>query len=179
MSKQQLELFSASANKSTNHSAPMLRMALIQFFLMVTDLAITIFVDDLRHVRVNFISVYLVQYILLATNTILLFIRFTHTFPFRAGMVSIMTKEFEGHLVAILVYHVAFFACRAVGVVNMLRCQDARCNPWVDQYKALYIFYRAAAIPQYYAFKTAIIRLCESKYYKDSPWLRHKMRGAA
>ncbi|TPX42272.1 hypothetical protein CcCBS67573_g10523 [Chytriomyces confervae] len=146
MSKQQRELFSASANKSTNHSAPLLRMAMIQFFLMVTDLAITIFVDDLRHVRVNFISVYLVQYVLLATNTILLFIRFTHTFPFRAGMVSIMTKEFEGHLVAILVYHVAFFA---------------------------------SAIPQYYAFKTAIIRLCESKYYKDSPWLRHKMRGAA
>ncbi|KAJ3026090.1 UNVERIFIED_CONTAM: hypothetical protein HDU68_006199 [Siphonaria sp. JEL0065] len=148
---------------NNNHSQPMLRMAAIQFMLLHADLAITIFVDDLRHVRVNFISVYLVQYVLLATNTILLFIRFTHTFPFRAGMVRIMIKDFEAHLFAIILYHLAFFGCRALGVVSMLKCQGQMCDPWNLMYRALYIFYRVAAIPQYYAFKLAITKLCEAK----------------
>ncbi|KAJ3077650.1 hypothetical protein HDU99_001065 [Rhizoclosmatium hyalinum] len=78
-------------------------------------------------------------------------------------MVRIMIKDFEAHLVAIAVYHIAFFAARALGVVNMLPCQNSRCDPWTPTYKGLYIFYRLAAIPQYYAFKLAITKLCQSK----------------
>ncbi|KAI8848481.1 transmembrane protein [Chytridium lagenaria] len=120
-----------------------------------------------------------VQYILLASNTIILFVRFTHTYPFRAGMVKIMFKEFRGHLLAIGAYHMLLLGCRGVGVPEILRCNNDKCDPWTSHYQTAYTIFRFASIPQYYAFKRAITRLCDPKYYKDSPWLRAKMHQSS
>ncbi|KAI9339511.1 transmembrane protein 138-domain-containing protein [Zopfochytrium polystomum] len=160
----------------TNAAAPMVRMVAIQFGLLFSDILIALFVDSLRHVAVNLISVYLVQYVLLAANTVILFVRFTHTYPFRAGMIGIMVNEFRGHLFAILLYHLTLIGARSIGTVNMLKCNNARCDPWSDLYTKLHILYRLAALPHYYAFMRAISRLCDPKYYKDSAWLRAKLR---
>ncbi|KAJ1566316.1 hypothetical protein HK405_010290, partial [Cladochytrium tenue] len=106
----------AASQQQSDAALPMVRMAAIQFALLAADLLISLFADSLRHVAVNLVSVYLLQYVLLSANTVILFVRFTHTYPFRAGVIGVMVAEFRPHLFAIAAYHLSLLAARAFGV---------------------------------------------------------------
>ncbi|KAJ3193074.1 hypothetical protein HK101_005486 [Irineochytrium annulatum] len=127
---------------SSNPVSAMHRMVIIQMGLLVADLLMTLYVDQLRHVNVDVISAYLVQYIMLVGNTVILFVRFTHTYPFRAGIIRVLFKEFQPHLIFISLYHILMLACRSVGVQQVLKCHFSECDIWTPSYVGVYVLFR-------------------------------------
>ncbi|KAI8913939.1 transmembrane protein 138-domain-containing protein [Powellomyces hirtus] len=150
--------------------------AVLQLCLLIADLLITLFAEYSRHTFVTVIVAYLIQGLLFLANVMLLFLRFTSSYPFRAGMLRIMINEFNAVLWASLIYAGAFILCRAIGLPLIAKCDNGRCDFWTDGYTVVYVLFRIAEVGYIYSFLRAMMQLCEPKYYKDSSWLREKLR---
>jgi hypothetical protein len=92
--------------------------ALVQKVLLIGDLILTLLAENQRHIFYVLAGCYGVQFVLLVANIILLFVLFTNTYAFKAGVVQIMIKEFRGPLIMYGVYAVVFLVTRAYGAVS-------------------------------------------------------------
>jgi hypothetical protein len=94
------------------------RSAYFQKLLVFGDILLTILSENQRHVFFIVAGCYFIQFLFLVANIILLMILFTNTFPFKAGMVQIMLKEFRGTIFVYVVYTLLFMFTRGFGGVT-------------------------------------------------------------
>ncbi|KAJ3162615.1 hypothetical protein HDU88_006648 [Geranomyces variabilis] len=150
--------------------------AALQLLFLAGDFFITLFAERSRHTFVTVVVAYIIQALLLLANILLLFLRFAGSYPFRAGLLRIMTDEFAGALWAACIYAGAMGLCRGIGVSRIKECDGARCDFWSSGYVFVYVVFRIVEVGYIYAFLRAAMQLCDPKYYKDGPWLRGKIR---
>ncbi|KAJ3035174.1 hypothetical protein HK097_004270 [Rhizophlyctis rosea] len=122
------------------------------------------------------VTQYRIQILLLGLNFVILFIRFAHTYPFRVGMVQIIIKDFRVTVWTAGIYAVTLLVYRIYGGTVVFNCKDQPCDIWTDGYQILYTLCRLSAILYYFGTFRAACQICEPKYYKDSEWLRERMR---
>lgn len=87
---------------------------------MLTDLLITIFADQ---DRMNFnilIAAYVIQILSLMFVSAYFVFQFTSSFPFKAGMLVIMFKEFRAQIVVTLIYFVVLTAYKGSLMVKFM-----------------------------------------------------------
>jgi hypothetical protein len=94
------------------------RTAYLQKTLVLCDLLLTILSENQRHIFFIIAGLYFIQLVLLVVNVILLMVLFTNTFPFKAGMIQIMLKEFKGVLWVYGIYTLMFLITRGLGGVG-------------------------------------------------------------
>ncbi|KAJ3154965.1 hypothetical protein HDU86_004484 [Geranomyces michiganensis] len=150
----------------------------LQICFLVGDFCITLFAERSRHTFATVVIAYIIQALLLLANILLLFLRFAGSYPFRAGMLRIMTDEFAGALWAGCIYACAMGLCRGIGVTRIKECDGARCDIWSSGYVFVYAAFRIVEVGYIYTFLRTAMQLCDPKYYKDGPWLRAKIRQA-
>ncbi|KAI9206580.1 uncharacterized protein BJ171DRAFT_15037 [Polychytrium aggregatum] len=151
----------------------------VQLLLLLADLILTLFAEYLRHSFYYVTGLYLFQFLTMSLNLILLLVRFTYSYAFRAGVVRIMINEFSGCIWISGVYMTAFVVCRIYGLVLLPRYTNL--SPalvqdfWDPGYLAVYVIFRLVSIAYYYAFKSAILKICHPKYYSEAILKRDTM----
>ncbi|KAI9093123.1 transmembrane protein 138-domain-containing protein [Phlyctochytrium arcticum] len=140
------------------------------------DLLATVLAESRRGQYFTVVIAYVVQFLLLAANLLLLFIGFSGSYPFRAGLMSIMMREFAAALWGSGAYFVVMLVCRIMAAKALRGCDDHFCELWTAEYTTVYSIYRIVQLGYYYCYTRTAIQLCDPKYYKDSKWLRDQLR---
>lgn len=101
-----------------NYSRKLQTYFVIQKFLLVIDLLLTLLSENQKHIFFVVGGCYFLQFVCLAANLVILFILFMNTYAFKAGVVKVMLNEFKGTLISYLIYFIIFVATRAYGAVR-------------------------------------------------------------
>jgi hypothetical protein len=101
-----------------NYSKKLQSYFLIQKLLLLIDLFLTLLSENQKHIFFVVGGCYFLQFVCLAANLVILFVLFTNTYAFKAGVVKVMLNEFKGTLISYGIYFIIFVATRAYGGVR-------------------------------------------------------------
>lgn len=129
---------------------------------------------------------------MILANLLFLFIAFTNTQPFRAGLLRVMVNcgicpcsgqkfrqgDFNSAVWFTLFYFCITVATRTWEIILLWDCHLNICNPLGQVgFRVLYYVFRLSGIGYYFHLKRAVFALCDVKYYdRDSAWLQEKLR---
>jgi hypothetical protein len=101
-----------------NQSKKLHSYVLVQKMLLLADLLLTLLSESQKHIFFIVGGCYFLQFVCLVANILLLLVLFTNTYAFKAGVVKVMLKEFQGTLIAYTIYFIIFFVTRLNGGVR-------------------------------------------------------------
>lgn len=148
---------------------------LLQLLLLGIDIVCNSFTILFGDNTVILLVLYMIQDISLLFSVILLFLVFFNTFVFKAGLVSLLVWKFSGtlligsiYVILTITFHIWNLSVRW-GHENEYR--------WSDGLQAMYVIQKLVAVVYYYFYKRAALRLGDTKYYEDGPWLRKHLNA--
>lgn len=112
---------------AVNPSRKLHSYVLAQKFLLLIDLLLTLLSENQKHIFFVVAGCYFLQFVCLVANILILFVLFTNTYAFKAGVVKVMLNEFNGTLIAYGIYFFIFVVTRGYGGVRALMLNH-RCN---------------------------------------------------
>ena len=82
-------------------------------------------------------------------------------------------------LITAAVYLIVLLTLRIIGTITLLPCNENGngCDVWTNSYLIVYVITRLASVCYYVAFKSALVDLCNLKYYGESDWMVYKLRN--
>lgn len=116
---------------------------------------------------------FLIQDFGLILAAVLIFLVFFNTYAFKAGLLSVLVRKFSATFAISFLYFALTLSYHAWNLD--LQWQKPNTYIWSDGLQALYVLQKLLAIPYYYLYKRAALRLGDSKYYEDSDWLREHL----
>lgn len=93
------------------------KYTMLTLMFIILDLSFLILGEQQIHVLHITIAIYLIQIVFTVISAIAFLFRFSITYPFQAGMVSIMFKEFSIETIIVLLYAVASVGYRVWSIV--------------------------------------------------------------
>ncbi|XP_002126014.2 transmembrane protein 138-like [Ciona intestinalis] len=146
----------------------------LQIILLVYDIFVNAFIDLLNPENVIQLVLFILQDICLVFQLVVLCLEIFNTATSQAGFISVMMKKFAPCLLTTLLYLVLSIALCAKTL--MLRWNDTTVNVYADGgFFAVYILQRLWSPIYYYTYKRTAMRLADSKFYKNTDWLRRQM----
>lgn len=143
----------------------------LQLLHLATDLLInTSSIVIATRSPILLLVLFLIQDIGLIFAAVLIFLIFFNTYAFKAGLLTVLIRDFSPTLVVSLLYFVLTFGFNAW--VLSLQWNEPNTFIWGDLLQALYVVQKMLAVLYYYLYKRAALRLGDPKYYEDSDWLR-------
>jgi hypothetical protein len=126
-------LFYAFSDEMEQHAISSLhRYLCIHFTLLLADILITHFANFDRLTFEVIITLYILQIIFVMVLGVLFVMRFTNSFPFKAGMLQIMFRNFLVEIVVVVCYCVTVITTRAIEVVFSFKLGSCTCMYMVE-----------------------------------------------
>jgi hypothetical protein len=137
---------------------------ILTLFFIITDLAFLILGEQNIHVLHITIAIYLIQMVFTAISAIAFLFRFSITYPFQAGMVSIMFKEFSIETITIIFYAVVSAGYRVWSIMESLNCGGTCVLDFSTEAKVFRSLYRTSIflINSFYTILFLFAKRCSS-----------------
>ncbi|KAH7727028.1 hypothetical protein AAVH_05252 [Aphelenchoides avenae] len=118
---------------------------------------------------------FILQDTLIVMSIIALFITFSSTFVFQAGLIGVLLKKFSPAIFISFSYLALSIALHVVSLKD--RWDSERRYIWPIYITVLYVLQRTGAAIHYFTYKRTVFFLGDPKYHRDSEWLREKIRN--
>lgn len=141
----------------------------VQLVLLGTDVVCNALTVSLYLSRVALLVVVIVQVLAILASLVAVFLQFFNTFAFKAGLLYILLRKFAGTIVLIFLY---MCLTMAFGVWNVaVRWDSEGTYGWSEALQAMFVLHKMTAVTYYYLYKRSALRLGDTRYYVDSPWI--------
>lgn len=146
----------------------------LQLLLVGVDILCNAFSLLLSRNQVVLLVLYMIQDIALIFSLVLLLLAFFNTFVFKAGLIVLLLRKFSMTLLTGSVYLILTVTYQAWSLA--VRWNHSDQYTWNGVLQALYAIQKLWAIMYYFVYKRSALRLGDSHYYEDTPWLRKHLR---
>lgn len=140
------------------------------------DLCVNCFATIFKGHATSQLVVFVLQDLCIILTTIIIFLMFSSTSFFQAGLFGSLTS-FQLTLVTSVAYLVLSISLHVWTVSAYLPNFSGYIHVWTNGLLALFSIQRIVAVVYYYLCKRVLLSMACSKYQRNSEWLHRKLTG--